>query len=117
MPLRGFSPGGRFALALLPPNGWRGTTLQRVARMHAGDDRPVSLSGRWRLVTDFVVGQRVRVRRATGRDDIVEGDVGWVLGYAPFTLRVRFLPRVTLTIPPTMVEVIRDASSADQPPA
>jgi len=66
-------------------------------------------------MTQFVVGQRVRVIRAAGRDDVVEGDVGRVFGYARFTLRVRFLPQVILTIQPTMVEVIRDAS-ADRPP-
>src|SRR5947208_13586321 len=80
-------------------------------------DRRSRHARRWRIVTDFVVGQRVRVMRATGRDDVVEGDVGRVFGYARFTLRVRFLPGVILPISPTMVEVIREASSADQPPA
>ena len=55
----------------------------------------------------FSVGQRIRVVRATGRDDLVEGDVGVVFGFARYHVRVLFLPSLILSVAPWMVRPVR----------
>jgi hypothetical protein len=54
----------------------------------------------------FTVGQRVRVVRATGRHDIVEGDVGVVFGHGRYHVRVLFLPQLVLAVEPWRVRVV-----------